>query len=163
MNAFWSYFWPLFALGAVTGAVSGIAAFRRRRPWLAAIGAAVVLAGAAAGHGPLGAAERLTAKVESPADFVVNDWEMGQVEARLHRGPLSRRLLLSGPADDFQRSELVRIMSTIPGVSTATWGNDGGLPLLAEAAMAAVAGFLIGLLLAYGVELRRRYNAQWRW
>jgi hypothetical protein len=27
----------------------------------------------------------------------------------------------------------------------------------------AVLGFLFGLLVAYLVELRRRYNAQWNW
>ena len=89
---------------------------------------------------------------------------MPQVQARLHRGPLSRRLVLTGQADDFQREELVRIMSEVPGVSTATWDKSAaGIPLIVEAALAALAGFLIGLLLAYVAELRRRYNAQWKW
>jgi ABC-type lipoprotein release transport system permease subunit len=35
--------------------------------------------------------------------------------------------------------------------------------LLVEGLFAAVLGFLLGLLLAYLVELRRRYNAQWNW
>jgi hypothetical protein len=26
-----------------------------------------------------------------------------------------------------------------------------------------VLGFVVGLILAYVVELRRRYNAQWKW
>jgi len=76
---------------------------------------------------------------------------------------LSRRLILSGPADDFQRDQLVKIMSQVPGVSRASWSPSGGLPLIAEALFAAIAGFLAGLLLAYGIELRRRYNAQWKW
>jgi hypothetical protein len=29
--------------------------------------------------------------------------------------------------------------------------------------IASLLGFLLGLLLAYLVELRRRYNAQWNW
>jgi hypothetical protein len=72
--------------------------------------------------------------------------------------------MLAGTADDFQRSELVRIMGAVPGVSSASWSAErGGLPLIAEGTIASLAGFLVGLLLAYLVELRRRYNAQWKW
>jgi hypothetical protein len=163
VNAFWSYFWPVFASGFVFGAIFGTFAFRRRRRTLFAIGAALSLAAAALWHGPLGAADRFTAKVEGIAEFVLADWEMSQVHAQLHHGPLTRRLMLSGPADDFQQGELVRMMSTIPGVSSATWSDDGGWPLLLEASGVSILGFLIGLLLAYVIELRRRYNAQWRW
>jgi membrane associated rhomboid family serine protease len=35
--------------------------------------------------------------------------------------------------------------------------------LIAEGLAAAIVGFLIGAVLAYVVELRRRYNAQWTW
>ncbi len=59
--------------------------------------------------------------LEHTARFVLNDWEMGHVQGRLHRDPLTRRLLLTGQADDFQRAELARIMGSIPGVSTANW------------------------------------------
>ena len=163
MNAFWSYFWPLFAVGVLFGGAFGTLALRKRRHALLWIGGGLSIAAAALWHGPLGAADRFTTKVESVAEFVLVDWEMGQVTARLHRGPLTRRLMLSGPADDFQRSELVRMMSTIPGVSTATWSRSGGWPLILEAAVASVLGFLLGLLLAYLVELRRRHNAQWKW
>ena len=163
MNSFWSYFWPVLATGFALGAIFGTIAFRKRRRSLFAIGAALSLAVAGLWHGPLGAADRFMTKVEGVAEFVLADWEMSQVRAQLHHGPLTRRLMLSGPADDFQRGELVRMMSTIPGVSSATWSDEGGLPLLAESAGASVLGFLIGLLLAYVIELRRRYNAQWRW
>ena len=89
---------------------------------------------------------------------------MNRVTARLHHGPLTRRLALSGTADDFQRSELVRIMGDLPGVSRANWSEArGGLPLIAEGSLVSLVGFLIGLLLAYLVELRRRYNSQWKW
>ena len=37
------------------------------------------------------------------------------------------------------------------------------IPLIAEACAMSLAGFSIGLLLAYLVELRRRTNAEWRW
>jgi hypothetical protein len=72
--------------------------------------------------------------------------------------------MLSGPADDFQSSELVRIIGSIPGVSSARWSSTGGgIPLIVEGAAVSLLGFLLGLLLAYLVELRRRYNAQWNW
>ena len=88
---------------------------------------------------------------------------MTKVTGHLHRGPLSRRLDLSGPADDFQRSELVRLMSQLPGVSSAQWSHRAGVPLIVEGLGVSLLGFLIGLVLAYLVELRRRYNAQWNW
>lgn len=54
--------------------------------------------------------------------------EMTQVQAHVHRGPLSRELLLSGPADDFQRGEIVRRMVQLPGVGAARW-EAGSLPV----------------------------------
>jgi hypothetical protein len=72
--------------------------------------------------------------------------------------------MLSGTADDFQRGQLVIILSQVPGVSRATWSADqAGPPLIVEALLDSVAGFLVGLVLAYLIELRRRYNAQWKW
>ena len=164
MSPLLEYFWPVIALGFAVGAILGTIAFRRKRRSIAAAALAAALAGALLWHGPLGASDRLVARIEPFARTVLVDWEMGQVEARLQRRLLSRRLLLSGPADDFQRSELVRIMSTIPGVSAATWRqSDRGLPLALESALATTLAFLVGLLLAYLVELRRRHNAQWKW
>ena len=37
------------------------------------------------------------------------------------------------------------------------------MPVIVEAAGVSFAGFLIGLTLAYLIELRRRANADWRW
>jgi hypothetical protein len=69
-----------------------------------------------------------------------------------------------GHVDDWQRGELARLFSQLPGVSRATWSEaDAGLPLFVEAVLTAISGFLGGLLIAYLVELRRRYNAQWNW
>ena len=164
MNAFWAYFWPIFTLSFALGAIAGLLGFRRRRRNSVFVAAAVLsLAGAALWHGPLGAADRFAAGVERSAKATLADWEMPQVRAHLHRNPLSRRLLLSGEADDFQRDRLVEIMSQIPGVGRATWDRSGGIPLIGEAAIVSALGFLLGLLLAYLVELRRRYNAQWEW
>ena len=163
MTPLLDYLWPLFALGLLLGGLGGSLWVRRQRPLIAAVAAVVALGAAVLWHGPLGAADRFTAQVENTARFVLVDWEMGQVRSRLFREPLTRRLSLSGPADDFQRTELVRMMSTVPGVSRATWTRSAGIPLLVEAMLVSAAGFLIGLLLAYVVELRRRYNAQWKW
>lgn len=164
MNAFWAYFWPIFALGLILGGVGGLFWLHRHRPLFLVIAAVLTLAGAAIWHGPLGAADRLAASVDSAAGAALVDWEMSQVQAHLHRAPLTRRLMLSGPADDFQRGQLVVILSQIPGVSRATWSADeAGPPLIVEALLDSVAGFLVGLLLAYLIELRRRYNAQWKW
>ena len=179
MNTFWAYFWPIFGAGLTIGLIAGLAAFRaprarpkdreaaiqrwnRRRRIALAFGAALALAAAASWHGPLGAAHRFTAQVERDARATL-DFYLPQVRAELHHGPLTRQLILTGPANDFQRSELVRTMETLPGVSDATWSAGGGTPLIAEGTGASLLGFLIGLVLAYLVELRRRYNAQWNW
>lgn len=166
MNVFWSYFWPVFACGLLTGVVAGWIAFRRRRRrnLALAVGLALSLGAAALWHGPLGAADRFASVVERSARQMLDAFEMTQVQEHLYRGPLTRRIHLSGPADDFQRSELARMIGSLPGVSGARWsGSDGGLPLIAEGAAAGLLGFLLGVLLAYLIELRRRYNAQWTW
>ncbi|MES2135956.1 MAG: hypothetical protein V4502_02700 [Pseudomonadota bacterium] len=182
MNAFWTYFWPAFAAGIVCGVIAGAVGFRlkiirrqgeettfvrpparnRRSALLAGIAASIALA--ALWHGPFGAADRFSAEVERNARRTLDDFEMVQIKAHLHHGPLSRHLLLSGPADDFQTSELARITGAIPGVSRAQWTPEpAGPPLILEGAAVSLIGFLIGLLLAYLVELRRRHNAQWNW
>jgi uncharacterized membrane-anchored protein YhcB (DUF1043 family) len=184
MSTFWNFFWPLFSTGLVIGVIAGTVAFRlpikqlkdahagvadtpriewRKRAIALAVGTMLSLAPAGLWSGPLGAADRLATQVEHDARFTLDNYEMTQITGHLHRAPLSRTLILSGPADDFQRSELVRILSIIPGVSRVRWSNRGGVPLIAEAAGAAILGFLLGLLIAYVAELRRRYNSQWSW
>ncbi|HET9810904.1 MAG TPA: hypothetical protein VFP53_04325 [Sphingomicrobium sp.] len=163
MSLLWAYFWPVVGFGLLSGIVAAVIALRKRRWSLVAAGLVVAFAGVAAWHGPLGAADRLTFAVETSARTTLDYFEMTAVEAHLHRDPLSRRLILSGPADSFQRGELVRVMSKIPGVGRASWSRGSGLPLILEALIACAAGFILGLLLAYAVELRRRHNAQWKW
>jgi hypothetical protein len=162
MSPLWVYLWPPLAFAIALGLLSGLLAFRRHRA-IIGVAAAMALAGAGLWHGPIGAANRFASVVERSARDTLALYEMSGVQAHLHRAPLSRRLLLSGPADDFQRSELVRIMSGLPGVGRATWDQSTGIPLIAELEIACALGFLLGLLLAYGIELRRRYNAQWEW
>jgi hypothetical protein len=166
MNALWSYFWPAFAAGLLCGGIAGSIAFRPRSKRNAALAAGLFasLVLAALWHGPLGAADRFSTRVERNARRTLDYYEMTQVTAHLHRGPLTRRLVLAGPADDFQSSELVRLTSQLPGVSRAQWtAASAGPPLILEGIGVSVLGFLFGLLLAYLVELRRRYNAQWTW
>jgi hypothetical protein len=169
MNPLWDYFWPVLSAGLLIGAVGGIVGFRRKRLAIPLIIAALLALGASAlWYGPLGGAERFAKVVEGDARDALKDLEMTRVTTSLHRRPLTRRLILSKPADlmldDFQTSELVRLMSQIRGVSGATWAkNDSGLPLIAEGGLAAIGGFLVGLFLAYLLELHRRYNAQWTW
>ncbi|HEX6783947.1 MAG TPA: hypothetical protein VF098_04745 [Sphingomicrobium sp.] len=165
MNAFWSYFWPCFGFGLIVGIVAGRFAWRRRsrRNSALALGVAFALGLAALWHGPLGGSDRFAAKVELSIHDMLVHYEMTQVTAHLHRGPLTRRVMLSGPADDFQRQGLIEYLDQLPGVEDATWSTKGGTPLIAEGMAVSVAGFLFGLLLAYLVELRRRYNSQWNW
>jgi len=72
-------------------------------------------------HGPLGAGERLAGGVDRRARTMLDQYEMVHVRAHMERGPLTRRVILSGPADDFQRSEIKRMVEAQPGVEEATW------------------------------------------
>ena len=166
MSALWTYFWPVFAAGLVIGAIARTVAFRRpgKSRLVLACGMLAAIAAAALWHGPFGAANQFSGRVERGARQALDYYEMTRVTAQLQRNPLSRRLILTGPADDFQHSELVRVLDQLPGVSSVSWSpGGGGFPLIAEGALLAIVGFLVGLLLAYLVELHRRYNAQWKW
>ena len=144
MNPLWDYFWPIFSTGVVIGAFTGHLAYRRLRmdhrnrlageaalihEWRRtrqiafAAGAAAALIAAALWHGPLGGGDRLSSKIETNARATLDHLEMTQVSARLERHPLRRRLVLSGPADDFQRAELVQILDDIPGVAGVRWAT----------------------------------------
>ncbi len=163
MNPLLDYFWPIAAFALPLGVIFGTLWFRRERRAFVVTGVALAVAGAIAWHGPFGAADRFVDRIEPTARAVLVDWEVPRVQARLHHGPLTRRLMLSGPADNFQRRELVRMMGSMPGVSRGTWSNRSGVPLIVEAALVSMIGFLLGLLLAYLFELHRRHNAQWKW
>jgi hypothetical protein len=165
VNVLWNYLWPAFAAGLVVGVVAGLSGFRRRRGRNASLGLglAAAIGAAALWHGPLGAADRLTNHIQRDIHDALVYYEMTQVTGHVQRGPLTRRIELSGPADDFQRSELARLMGQVPGASVATWSAARGMPLIAEGTGASLLGFIFGLLLAYLVELRRRHNAQWNW
>jgi hypothetical protein len=185
-NPFWSYFWPVFGAGMIIGIVAAVASFRvrivrvrerphdpdlipqspRRRAAVLVGGVALSIAVAALWHGPLGAGDRFAATIERQSREALDHYEMYKVSAHLHRGPLTRQLIFAGPAnlDDFQRGELVRLFNQLPGVHSVTWTERSEwLPLIVEAMLVAIGGFLFGLPLAYLAELRRRYNSQWNW
>lgn len=165
MNAFWAYFWPPFGAGLAVGIIAGAIVFHRPRGRnvALALGMLATLALAALWHGPLGGADKFASEVEGTIREALVNNEIPEVGGHLHRGPLTRRVLLSGPADDFQRRQLVILMNEVPGVESASWSGGTGVPLIIEGAAVAVLGFLLGLLVAYLRELRRRYNAQWNW
>ena len=91
------------------------------------IGIASTVGCTALWHGPLGAGERLVSQSEASARRTLDYYELPMVQAHMQRGPLARRLILSGPADDFQRSELVRILDETPGVLEVRW-DPSSLP-----------------------------------
>ena len=97
------------------------------------LGLAATIGFAGLWHGPLGAGERLASDVETTARRTLDYYELPMIQAKLQRGPLSRRLVLSGPADNFQRAELVRILDDIPGVLEVRW-DAASLPQEAGAA-----------------------------
>lgn len=172
MIALWNFYWPAAAAGLAFGVLAGWFAFRdtrnAKRNALIAIGAAATVAVATLWHGPVGTGERLAGTIESRARVDLRDLEMAGVTATLDRSPLRRSLQLAGPADAFQRKELPRYMLVIPGVSAVRWEagpSRGGpvLPLIVEAALLGLAGFLLGLLLTYLLELRRRAHVGRRW
>lgn len=72
-------------------------------------------------HGPLGTGERFASAVDGRARAMLDQYEMVHVQARMERSPFTRRVVLSGPADDFQRSEIERLVEVQPGVADATW------------------------------------------
>lgn len=88
------------------------------------LGAGAALGSAWLWHSPLGAGDRLAARIETAARAQLDHDEMVHVRAQLERRPLSRRLILSGPADDFQRGEIKRRMELLPGVGEASWDPD---------------------------------------
>lgn len=168
MNFLWDQFWPSVTAAVVIGVISGAFAFRIRRSakrtLILSAGIAATLLAGFAWVGPAGAGERFAAAVDREAKQVLVNYEVTQFQARTQREPVARAVLLSGPADDFQRAELVRIMKVVPGVANARWdGRKSNLPLIAEVELAALLSFGLGLLLAYLLELRRRSRAQWSW
>lgn len=98
------------------------------RPAIFAIGVAATLGATALFHGPMGKGDAFAGSIEQAARAELDRQEMVQINARLERGPLRRTLVLSGPADDFQREELPKIMVKVPGVEAVRW-DPASLPV----------------------------------
>jgi hypothetical protein len=98
------------------------------RPTIFLLGVAATLAATAIYHGPMGKADEFAGAIEKDARAELDRQEMVQIDARLERGPLRRTLVLSGPADDFQREELPRIMIRTKGVDAVRW-DPASLPV----------------------------------
>ena len=92
------------------------------------LGAVAVLAVTELFHGPFGRALELKGRIERRARAALDNNEMPAIQAHLADTPMRRVIVLSGPADDFQRRELVRLMRIIPGVEDAEW-DPGSLPV----------------------------------
>lgn len=86
-----------------------------------ALGIAAVIGITWVWHGPLGAGDRFAMRVDGRARTMLDHYEMVHVRAQMERKPLSRRVILSGPADDFQRREIKRMVEAMQGVGAATW------------------------------------------
>lgn len=92
----------------------------RRRAKLG-LGALLTVLVAELWHGPIGAAEELETQVERSARSLLDFYELPQITARMDEKPLTRRIILSGPADDFQRRALVERVGELPGVNEVRW------------------------------------------
>lgn len=120
------------------------------------IGVAAALLAGWIFHGPLGRGEAFASRLEAQAQAVVVEAELAGIDARVARAPLSRRILMSGDADPFQREGQGyfpglndRILG-LGGVGRIQWHDEPGggiwpLPLLLETELIVLIAFLAGL------------------
>ncbi len=125
-----------------------------------AVGFAATAASAFLWHGPGGAGERFATRSDRDVRQMLHYFEMTQVEGHVQRGPIARRILYKGPADDFQRTELVRLGEDLPGIGEARWNRPRSnltfpLPLLGEALAMALGSFLAGITITYILSFGR--------
>jgi hypothetical protein len=91
------------------------------------IGLAAALLAGWIGHGPLGQGEAFVGRLDAQSKGVIRDAELPNVHVRFDRDPLSRRAILSGQADAFQREGQGQFpgindrISAVPGVSGIRW------------------------------------------
>lgn len=169
MTPLFDYFWPSFICGVLAGAVAGTIMWKRhlvgpKRKLAIGAGALTAISCAMIWSGPLGGADRFIAAAEAPIRQMLINYEMTQVSAHLRRAPLRRQIVYSGPADEFQRTELVHMAEGAPGIASATWNlKVRAIPIVVEGAAVALLGLLFGLFLAYLAELHRRNNEGWSW
>lgn len=124
------------------------------------IGTAASLACTALWHSVGGAGERLATTLDRQQRIMLDDYEMQVIDGRAQRDPIARRIVMKGPANDFQRAELVRYSERLPGVGEARWNRaktqfSYPLPSLVEGIFLALSAFVAGLLVAYAAFVRR--------
>jgi len=132
------------------------------------IGLAAVLLMGWIYHGPLGNGARLIDRIERQAQAAVAKEELPGIDVRLSRDPLSRRAILSGPANNFQREGmgsqpgLTDIVAGTRGVGSVAWADEGaagagaGMPLLLETWILAFLAYLAGVAGAWLIWGRPR-------
>lgn len=86
-----------------------------------ALGALAAIGVAELWHGPVGAADDLRAGMERETRSMLEYYELPQITAKMDDAPLTRRMILTGPADDFQRRALVERVGELPGVNEVRW------------------------------------------
>lgn len=110
-------------------------------------------------HGPAGQGEKLIGRLEAQVKEAVAVSQLPGASVRLERDPLSRKAILSGPANDLQREGLGSqwgakdYARAITGIASVRWDDEPDrfhLPLLAETlilvALFYFAGFGLGAL-----------------
>ena len=127
-----------------------------------AIGAALTIAMTTTVASPMGGNRAIATTIETYARQQLGHDEMDHVIVNIESHPFRRRLFLAGPADDFQRAEIVRRMEELPGVDEARWNHRQPLfplPMMVEAILMTLAAYAAGAILSYLVALRRRARA----
>jgi hypothetical protein len=116
-------------------------------------------------HGPAGHGELLIDRLEAEARAVVERTEVPGAQVQMARSPLGRTAILSGPVDQFQREGrgefpgISRRVEQISGVRSIQWVDEPArryIPLLAEALVMSLLGYLAGLGIARILFGRRR-------
>jgi hypothetical protein len=93
------------------------------------LGLVAALAVGAISHGPLGRGEAFVAQLDAGVQQVVRDAEVPGVTVQMAREPLSRRAILTGPADRFQREGQGSLpgiderVLAVPGMGRVEWTN----------------------------------------
>ena len=80
-------------------------------------------------YGPLGRGEAFIDRLEEGAQRVLASEPVAGVTAHMQRDPLARTVIMSGPADEFQRNGMGSLpgfdgrMLAIPGMGRVEWTN----------------------------------------
>lgn len=128
-------------------------------------GLAAALVAGWAWHGPAGQGGAFANKLAGAAQQRVAMTELPAIAVAPERDPLSRRMVVSGPANDLQRDGLGSqwgvkdYAASIDGVSGVRWDDEEAgftLPLLAEILILCAIAYFVGFGLGKLVFGRRR-------